>query len=89
MDYEWDENKREGNIAKHGLDFRDGIAMFDGRSVYNYRSVRGEEGRIVTVGLLVGRFVAVVWTERGSAIRLISMRRARDEEKRVYRALFG
>jgi uncharacterized DUF497 family protein len=89
MDYEWDENKREVNIAKHSLDFRDGIAMFDGRPVYNYRSVRGEEGRIVTVGLLVGRFVAVVWTERGSAIRLISMRRARDEEKRAYRALFG
>jgi uncharacterized protein len=89
MNYEWDENKRAANIAKHGLDFWDGVAMFDGRPVYSHRSVRGEEGRIVTVGLLVGRFVAVVWTERGSAIRLISMRRARDEEKRAYRALFG
>jgi len=89
MDYEWDERKREANIAKHGLDFRDGVALFDGRRIYSYRSARGEEGRVVTVGLLVERFVAVVWTQRGSAIRLISMRRARDEEKRAYRALFG
>lgn len=89
MEYEWDENKRQGNITKHGLDFRDAIVLFDGRPVYNYRSVRRGEGRVVTVGLLVGRFVAVVWTERSSAVRLISMRRARDEEKRAYRALFG
>ena len=89
MDYEWDERKRAANLSKHGFDFRDAIALFDGRPVYNYGSRRAEEDRVVTVGSLNEVFVAVVWTERDSVIRLISMRRARDEEKRAYRTLFG
>lgn len=89
MLFEWDENKRETNAAKHGLDLLDGVEMFDGRPVYNYPSPRGAEERTVTVGLLAEEFVALVWTERGDAIRLISLRRARDGEKRAYRARFG
>ena len=89
MLFEWDENKREANAGKHSLDLLDGIALFDGRAVYSYPSPRGDEQRSVTVGLLDGEFVALVWTERGEAIRLISLRRARDAEKRAYRARFG
>ncbi|WP_422303029.1 hypothetical protein [Candidatus Binatus sp.] len=37
----------------------------------------------------MGKFFAVVWTERADAIRLISFRRARDAEERKYIALFG
>jgi uncharacterized DUF497 family protein len=29
MDFEWDENKREQNLEKHGLDFTDVISVFD------------------------------------------------------------
>ncbi len=89
MLFEWDENKREANAAKHSLDLLEGIELFDGRPVYSYPSPRGDEQRTVTVGLLAGEFVALVWTERGEAIRLISLRRARDGEKRTYRARFG
>ena len=63
--------------------------LFDGRKVYSYPSVRGEEKRYVTVGLLESNIVAVVWVERGANIRLISLRRARDAEKRVYYARFS
>jgi uncharacterized DUF497 family protein len=48
-----------------------------------------EEHCIVTVGLLGEEFVAVVWTARKFAIRLISLRRARDAEKRIYRERFS
>jgi uncharacterized DUF497 family protein len=89
MLFEWDENKREANIAKHGLDLLDGIELFDGRLVYSYPSPRDDEQRTVTVGLLAEEFVAVVWTERKEAIRLISLRRARNGEKRAYRARIG
>ena len=89
MNFEWDENKREANIAKHGLDLMTGGCLFDGRPVYSYPSPRGEENRYVTVGLLAEELVAVVWTERETGIRLISLRRARDAEKRTYRAQFG
>jgi len=89
MDFEWDENKREANIAKHGLDLMTGGCLFDGRPVYSYPSPRGEENRYVTVGLLAEELVAVVWTERETGIRLISLRRARDAEKRTYHSRFG
>jgi uncharacterized DUF497 family protein len=89
MDFEWDEKKRATNLRVHGLDLMDATRLFDGRPVYSYPSTRHGEERFVTVGLLVGKFFAVVWTERTKAIRLISFRRARDAEERKYIALFG
>jgi len=87
--FEWDPNKRDANIAKHGLDLALGAAMFDGRTVYIYPSPRGEEHRFVAVGLMSGVMVAVVWVKRAEAIRLISLRRARNAERKEYRARYG
>jgi uncharacterized DUF497 family protein len=89
MKFEWDENKRLANIEKHKFDLINGVCFFDGRPIYSYPSPRGEEKRTVTIGLLSGEFVAVVWTERETGIRLISLRRARDVEKRKYRKIYG
>ncbi len=87
--FEWDAGKRSANSAKQGLDLIDAVALFDGRSVFTYPSPRGDESRFVTVGIISGVFVALVWTERGGNIRLISLRRARNGEKQGYRARFG
>jgi hypothetical protein len=57
--------------------------------LYSYASPREGENRVVSVGLLEARCIAVVWTERDAARRIISMRRARDAEERKYRALFS
>ena len=89
MEFEWDENKRAANLAKHGLDLLRGIVLFDGRPRYTYASPRRGEQRFVSIALTGEEFLALVWTERGSATRLISLRRARDGEKRAYRAVFG
>jgi uncharacterized protein len=88
MRFEWDERKRLANLAKHGLDFLDAVLAFD-EPCHSYQSPRGGEDRWVTIGLLEGREVAVVWVERGDAIRVISFRRARHEERRQYRELYG
>jgi uncharacterized DUF497 family protein len=87
MLFEWDERKRLANLAKHGLDFLDADLIFRGVH-YSYPSERRGEDRWVTVGLLEGREVALVWTARGDAMRLISFRRARREERRQYRQLY-
>jgi uncharacterized DUF497 family protein len=89
MQFSWDENKRSGNLKKHGLDFIDAEELFDGRAIYTYPSPREDEIRFVSVGLVQDVFVAAVWIEREGAIRLISFRRARDGEKRTYRKLYG
>jgi len=89
MRFEWDESKRETNLAKHGLDLSRADMLFDGRPVFTYASQRGGEPRFVTTGWIDDMFVTAIWTERGEAVRLISLRRARDGEKRTYRARHG
>ncbi|MGI8483556.1 MAG: BrnT family toxin [Thermomicrobiales bacterium] len=84
--FEWDEQKRRGNIEKHGLDFITAAEIFDGRPTVTDQSTSLEEERFLTVGNLNDRFITVVWTWRCDVIRLISARRARDQEIRQYHA---
>ena len=60
MLFEWDEDKRLKNIAKHGIDFLTACALFDGRPVYTFPSPRGSEERLVTVGIIEDHLVTVV-----------------------------
>ena len=89
MEFEWSEAKRIAVLEARGLDFIDAEILFDGRALYTVASPRLAEERWLSVGELNGRLVAVVWTRRSETIRIITMRRARNEEKERYRALFG
>ncbi|MGI8483426.1 MAG: BrnT family toxin [Thermomicrobiales bacterium] len=84
--FEWDEQKRRSNIEKHGLDFMTAAAIFDGRPITTVPSTSLQEERFLTVGSVDNRFITVVWTWRGDVIRLISARRARDQEVRQFHA---
>ena len=89
MNFEWSEAKRIAVLEARGLDFIDGEILFDGRPLHTVASPRGAEERWLSVGELNGRLVAVVWTRRGDTIRIITMRRARNEEKKRYGAVYG
>ena len=89
MEFEWDEEKRLANIAKHGIDFQRARFLFDGRSLYDQKSDRFGEERVTSTGLLDGEFITAVWTQRGVKRRLISVRRARHAEERAHRELHG
>ncbi len=89
MEFEWNEAKRQRNLAKHDIDFLDVRHLFDGRALVTLRSPYPDEERYLTTGIIHGRFVTAVWTRRDSMIRIISARRARDAETRRYRALHG
>jgi uncharacterized DUF497 family protein len=62
--FEWDPNKREARIAKHGLDLARGAVIFDGRAAFTCRAPRNNEERQVTVQLLEDVMIAVVWVRR-------------------------
>lgn len=85
--FEWDETKRRFNLRKHEIDFVDVQAVFDGRPTATNLSPRNDEERFTTTAIFDDLFVTVVWTWRGTKIRLISARRARHEERREYREL--
>ena len=42
------------------------------------------EDRFITIGFLDGAMVVLVWTSRGAAYRIISMRKANERERALY-----
>jgi uncharacterized DUF497 family protein len=64
MLFEWDESKRQTNLAKHGIDFRDAIRVFDGPVFESTNRRRGED-RIVVIGSMEGIEIVLVYVMRG------------------------
>jgi uncharacterized protein len=89
MEFEWSETKRLAVLAARQLDFLEARRLFDGRPLLSAPSPRGAEERLVSIGELDYQMIAVIRTWRGAAIRIITMTKARDEEKRRYSALYG
>lgn len=83
MQYEWDEAKRQSNAQKHGIDFA-AVEAFDWESALVGRSDRGGEVRHVAIGYIDVRLYCIVFTERGTRIRVISLRCASRGEERRY-----
>ena len=85
--FEWDPQKAARNLAKHGVSFEDAATAFGdplGRIEIDPRHSAGEE-RFVLLGFSHGqRLLAVMFAERGEAIRLISARGATRRERREY-----
>ena len=85
MRVEFDQAKRDVTLAERGLDFADAVSVFEGRSITFEDERRGYgESRFITIGELGQRMVVIVWTPRGDARRIISMRRANDREQALY-----
>ena len=82
----FDPIKRGRTLAERGLDFAQAKEVFAGKTFTREddRFDYGED-RWITVGLLDQRMVVVVWTQRGNARHVISMRKANEREQATYR----
>lgn len=85
MQFTWDEQKRQSNLAKHGLDFMDAHKVFAGAIILfeDNRFAYGEK-RMVAIGLLGITVVVVVHVDDDDTIHIISMRRATKNEQKTY-----
>jgi uncharacterized DUF497 family protein len=85
MEITYDASKRTVTLADRGVDFESAIEIFAGKT-WNVPDERRDYGevRILTVGHLHGRMMIVIWTPRGSARHIISMRKANAREKANY-----
>jgi len=86
MEFTWDEKKRKTTIKKRGLDFADAQIVFAGMT-FTFEDDRFDYGeqRFITMGLLRGVVVVIAHTERGEAVRIISMRKAiKHEQERFF-----
>ena len=82
--FEWESDKAEANIAKHGVSFPEAATVFaDPFAVY--LDDGSGEGRMVVIGTsLRQRVLYVVHVERGERDRIISARLATPAERAVY-----
>jgi uncharacterized DUF497 family protein len=89
MIFEWDAAKSRGNGVECGLPFEFAIPMFDGPTLElpDDRRDYGER-RIVAIGMVDGRALACVYTDRDGVRRIISLRMANREERDGYRAAY-
>jgi uncharacterized protein len=83
MPFEWDESKRQANLAKHHIDFRDAKRVFDG-PVFERTDRRRGEDRVFAIGLMEDIEIVVVDVMRGKRRRIISARRAHRNERQDY-----
>lgn len=85
MEIEFDPTKRAATLKGRGLDMADAGAIFDGATLTasDDRQNYGEP-RYITIGFLKARMVVVVWTPRGEARRIISLRKANGKEQKAY-----
>jgi len=90
MEFEWHEPKRQSNLAQHKIDFQDAKEIWHG-NVLEVPSAQDQHGeaRFIAYGMVEGRIIAVVFTWRDGVRRLISARRARTHERKIYQDLFG
>jgi uncharacterized DUF497 family protein len=84
--FEWDPAKQVSNLGKHGVDFKDAVRVFE-HPVIERKDQRRDYGevRLFALGAVENDVLAVVYTPRGSAFRVISARRANKHEKAAYR----
>ena len=92
MEFEWDENKRKKNLAKHGLDFWFAVDIFEDANRIEYPDERKDygENRMIIIGKITkGIFsseiiLCAVYTDRNGKTRIISARKANKKEKKLY-----
>lgn len=87
LNFEWEEEKAKTNLKKHRVSFDEATTVFiDPLSITipdPDHSV--DEQRYIDIGSSdKGRVLVVVYTERGSNIRIISCRKATPSERKLY-----
>ena len=86
MEFEWDDAKSDACFADRGFDFTYVAHAFldEGRIVGVDRRWDYGEDRYRLLGAVEGRVFVVIYTMRGSTIRIISARKANRREVREY-----
>ncbi len=85
MEFTYDPEKNERNLRGRGLSF-EMVSEFDFGSAIFIADARKDYGEVRTraLGFIGDKLYALVFTVRGGALRVISLRRANRRERRLY-----
>lgn len=84
MGFEYDPNKSAENKRKHGIDFEEAQELWTDSALLEIPARTADEPRWLLVGRIRQKHWSAVVTRRDTNIRLISVRRSRDEEVAIY-----
>jgi hypothetical protein len=82
--FEFDENKSETNLAKHGINFIDAQILWKDPDFLEIPAKTLDEPRFLVIGKIDCKHWSAVMTYRDETIRIISVRRSRTEEVNLY-----
>ena len=84
MEFEYDPRKSAKNKAKHGLDFEEAQDLWQNPDGIGFPAPSEDEKRFALLGALHRKLWVAFYTLRDGRIRLISVRRARKGERKMY-----
>ena len=84
MEFEWDGNKSLINKSKHGIDFDTAKEMWNDNNRLEIQTPYPLEDRNILISKIGNKLYTAIFTHRGNAIRIISVRHARKKETTLY-----
>lgn len=84
MDFEFDPKKSDINKNKHGIDFFEAQGLWNDLDLLEIPAKTTDEGRFLVIGKIEEKHWTGIITYRNGNIRIISVRRARNEEVELY-----
>jgi len=82
--FEYDDSKSNSNRDKHGIDFNDALTLWEDPNLLEIPAKTSDEPRFLVIGMIGKKHWSAVTTYRNEKIRLISVRRSRNEEVLLY-----
>jgi uncharacterized protein len=84
MDFEFDLAKSRANLKKHGIDFEQAQTLWQDAEALEVPSKYAREARKLWIAAREGKLWTAIFTERAGRIRIISVRRSRENERNAY-----
>lgn len=82
--FEFDPQKSESNKLKHGIDFIEAQKMWEDSNRVIIEAKTVDEKRYLMIAQLNDVIWSAIYTVRNNAIRIISVRKSRNNEKEFY-----
>ena len=84
MKFEYDKHKSDTNKQKHGIDFKEAQDLWLDDKGIEVKAKSDNEERFALIAKYLKKIWTAFFTYRKDNIRIISVRRARKKEKRIY-----
>ena len=84
IQFEWDDKKSSSNKIKHGIAFDKAKDLWNDSNRVEIETSYPIEERAILIGKVKNKLWTAIFTQREDTIRIISVRRARKRETKLY-----